>query len=318
MTEPTDERRPPPSPDGTSISFPCRRCRYEIRGISLEGRCPECGEAIWRTLSERVDLTAAMIDPETCRRTGRVLPVVAGIVAATTTLSTLPPAAWPWTEPGGWLEASLGIGLSTSWWTTISTVLWTLSGLVAASAAISLGRGSFSEETPPVPALAGDLAKPLHRPRLLLWASAGGCLAAATVAAAPTPLRGFAGPLALAATGVGLLAAGLLAERLGPGSRRWRGGGDARQSPWLVAGSLAAAASISAGRQFLSGPGFAAPAALAELLAAALMFLAVVGGWYLAANLIWIGGDLRRRRPRLERMLAEGSVPPDEDRTRTR
>ena len=297
------------------MSFACRRCGYEIRGISLDGRCPECGEPIWRTLAERVDLSAAMIDPETCRRIGRLLPGIAVIVAVATTLAALPPVSWPWTASGGWLESTLGIGRSVPGWSMLSAVLWAGLGLASAVAAIALrevsaesdttDRGGMGESR----TLDPELARPLRRPRWLLSAGAGCCLAVAATGPDWTPFEAFAGPTALAAMGLLLLASGLLGERLGPGSRRWRGSGAARQSPWLVVGSLAAAAGLSALSEVPARNGFEDLAALAGLLSAALMLLAVLGGWYLTANLIWIGSDLRRRRPRLERMLAEASTP---------
>lgn len=324
MTEPTDDRRPTPAPDGSPISFPCRRCRYEIRGISLEGLCPECGEPIWRTLAEQVDLTAAMIDPETCRRTGRLLPVAAVLVAATMALAALPPAVWPWTGAGGWLAATAGIGPASPAWAIASAILWATAGIAAGIVAAGLRDGPMRPPSPAAPptrspagsprrAIPRELARPLRRPRVLLALAAGLCLATAASGVAG-PRSGLGGPFAILASGVLLLAAGLLAERLGPGSRRWRGGGAARQSPWLVVGSLATAAGLAVAGAALEKWGLEDPAALAGLLAAATMLLAIVGGLYLAANLLWVAGDLRRRRPRLERMLAEAGAGTSRDR----
>ena len=40
--------RPPPDPilDIAAPGLLCGRCRYELRGLSTRGKCPECGELI--------------------------------------------------------------------------------------------------------------------------------------------------------------------------------------------------------------------------------------------------------------------------------
>ena len=307
MNESNDDRGSASADEARSIAFPCRRCRYEIRGISLDGRCPECGEPIWRTLAESVDLSAASIDPETCRRIGKVLPLVAVVAVAATILVALPPGLWPWTFSGSWLERVLGVGARSPTWIGVATALWSAMATTALLAVVGLREGGgsrigFSERR--------LLDRPLRRPRILLLVGAAICgAAAATTAlehAGSGPPRGIAGPIGVAATGVLLLAAGLLAGRLGPGSRRWRSGGQARQSPWLVVGSLVAASGLSVLQRVLDAAGMIDLAAGATLLAAASMLLVVVGGIYLGVNLLWIAGDLRRRRPHLERLLRTG------------
>jgi hypothetical protein len=290
------------------IAFPCRRCRYEIRGISLDGRCPECGEPIWRTLAERVDLSAAFIDPATCARTGRLLPLVAAGVIAASVLVGASPAVWPWTIPGGSLDSALGLGDGSSGWVRGATVFWALIGIACGVAAAGLRDGAGTETIDP---RSPRTSPPLRRPRILLWGASGLCLGTAVAMGGWVPIPRISGLIAFAATGVLLLAVGLLSERLGPGSRRWRGGGSARQSPWLVAGSLAMAAGLSAVHQVVDGVGRADAATLVALLTGASMLLVAVGGLYLGANLLWIAGDLRRRRPRLERLLAGGDASVD-------
>lgn len=38
---------------------PCQKCGYNLRGLSPEGRCPECGSAIWPSLSAPPQLAMA-------------------------------------------------------------------------------------------------------------------------------------------------------------------------------------------------------------------------------------------------------------------
>src|SRR5689334_15686 len=35
---------------------PCEKCSYELRGLSVEGRCPECGGAIEASVRESMNL----------------------------------------------------------------------------------------------------------------------------------------------------------------------------------------------------------------------------------------------------------------------
>jgi hypothetical protein len=44
----------PPVPTVVETDTPCRKCQYNLRGLSSEGRCPECGSAVG--LSLRGDL----------------------------------------------------------------------------------------------------------------------------------------------------------------------------------------------------------------------------------------------------------------------
>lgn len=37
----------------------CRRCRYLLRGLSVDGRCPECGLEVWETVLDLIDPAAS-------------------------------------------------------------------------------------------------------------------------------------------------------------------------------------------------------------------------------------------------------------------
>lgn len=44
MTSPLNPAIPvPPLPTAVDQDIPCRKCSYNLRGLSIEGRCPECG-----------------------------------------------------------------------------------------------------------------------------------------------------------------------------------------------------------------------------------------------------------------------------------
>ncbi len=79
----------------SAFSVPCARCGYDLRGLSAEGRCPECGEAIERSLRAERLIFADPVWLERIRRGTRVMiaallvlagvgvvGVVAGLVAA--------------------------------------------------------------------------------------------------------------------------------------------------------------------------------------------------------------------------------------------
>lgn len=46
-----------------SISLPCARCGYDMRGLAADGDCPECGEPIRLTIIEVVDPAARRLEP---------------------------------------------------------------------------------------------------------------------------------------------------------------------------------------------------------------------------------------------------------------
>ena len=46
-----------------SISLPCARCGYDMRGLAADGDCPECGEPIRLTIIEVIDPAARRLEP---------------------------------------------------------------------------------------------------------------------------------------------------------------------------------------------------------------------------------------------------------------
>jgi hypothetical protein len=49
MTEPA-EPTPPPAPQTVDFCLPCVKCWYDLRGIGVRERCPECGTPVSRTM----------------------------------------------------------------------------------------------------------------------------------------------------------------------------------------------------------------------------------------------------------------------------
>lgn len=55
--------QPPSSPPDAQLvaEIHCRRCAYDLRGLSLDGRCPECGLEIWLSVQDAVDPAASKL-----------------------------------------------------------------------------------------------------------------------------------------------------------------------------------------------------------------------------------------------------------------
>ncbi|MBL9120923.1 MAG: hypothetical protein JNL80_13510 [Phycisphaerae bacterium] len=46
-----------------ATTLPCRRCRYDLRGLTADTRCPECGLEVLETVAARVDPELALLPP---------------------------------------------------------------------------------------------------------------------------------------------------------------------------------------------------------------------------------------------------------------
>jgi len=283
---------PPSSPPEAVLgaSLPCRRCRYETRGLPPEGACPECGEPIWRTIAQAVDLSAAALHPKVARRLAFMLPVLAlGMV-----LVMLAAIA----GEGPWLTFDRGDLARSRPWNQVILGVSIVGGCLLLAASLGLRDRPADESIRPGPAS----PDPLEFPRRLLmvvalaWLAAVGASLEATFAVPGGLVR------ALLLGGV-LLGVGLVAERLGPSSRLWRTAGVARQGPWVLVSTIAVAL-VAAGLTRIAVLTDLEEAAVALGLAASVaMLLAGVGTLYLGLNLLWIARDLFRRRPAIERLL---------------
>lgn len=65
--EPAREQHGAPGADGLGIALrgdlPCYQCRYNLRGLSIRDKCPECGSAVRATILYQVDPLADEFQP---------------------------------------------------------------------------------------------------------------------------------------------------------------------------------------------------------------------------------------------------------------
>lgn len=94
-------------------SLPCVVCRYDLRGVTIRGVCPECGTAVRATILARVDPHAAELQPISPGRarivsTGLVLWVAAMTLAVIVCwISAIGQGIDIWAEPGAMAGAAL-------------------------------------------------------------------------------------------------------------------------------------------------------------------------------------------------------------------
>lgn len=126
---------PAPSPDrDTTVDhdLPCTRCGYNLRTLSLDARCPECGQLVDISLAEHAALKLHSKSPAYLRRLawGLIL-----CIAATLPLAL---AAGAWEDPaliavallsgpGGAKVSVMAIGVSVHRWVPVAQVLGGLS-----------------------------------------------------------------------------------------------------------------------------------------------------------------------------------------------
>lgn len=303
MDRPSDqpaERSAAAPRSAIGIPLPCHRCGYETRGLDPGAVCPECGEPVWRSIAEAVDLVPVPIDERSSRLLALCFEALAATVVIASIATVLPPASW---IPMAWWD-EIAASLGRSWVHLFQWVAKVASATIGLSAALLWwgDRGS--------PLASAMLALPR---RLLLLGGVPWVLALMALQV------GRLSPIATTAVagttlGVVLLAASLAAERVGPVSRRWRTGGGAIQRPWAMIAALAVGLASLGVRGAIevagAGPGGGPASALAEgvwvvaaFVSVLSMLLVFVGSAYLAVNLHWIARDLRRRRPALDRLI---------------
>src|SRR4051794_22280378 len=96
----------------------CRRCGYDLRSLSAEGRCPECGLEIWQSVQHTVDPAASRLPQlRNPRAVGDgLLALTIGMLVGTLLLAARPLAIEiDSLDPRGVLNVSQYVPRSFSW-----------------------------------------------------------------------------------------------------------------------------------------------------------------------------------------------------------
>lgn len=266
----------------------CSGCGYDLRGLGLEGRCPECGRPVMRSVLDVVDPAASLFPVvRRPRLVGDVLVLVVGLillaVAADATLR------------------GIGVARGAARWPSVSaTWLPGVAALLAVLPALLLAPPRGNEEA---------IRRAVHRLALGLagWGAGlalGGWAARRGGGAAELAIVGLG--LRWGALIIALFALRQVVQVAGERSRQFRTARGGRQR---IRDLVFAAAAGGIGEAVLVGAGMVAgPAAdAAGLLGAALLlvsqFMLVVGFVYLLVNVGWIRRALRKPPPTLAELL---------------
>jgi hypothetical protein len=98
----------------------CARCRYNLRGLSVRGRCPECGMSVRGTILAKVDPAASELQPIT-------FPTLVGIGLLVWPLGALLATVCVW-----WLRAAEMFSLPNPEWLPLGVVAGVLASAVGA------------------------------------------------------------------------------------------------------------------------------------------------------------------------------------------
>lgn len=98
----------------------CARCRYNLRGLSVRGRCPECGMSVRGTILAKVDPAASELQPIP-------FPTLVGIGLLVWPLGALLAAACVW-----WLRGAEMFSLPQPEWLPLGVVAGVLASAVGA------------------------------------------------------------------------------------------------------------------------------------------------------------------------------------------
>lgn len=275
-----------------ATSLPCRGCRYDLRGLHADGRCPECSLEVLETIADRVDPELALLQPlKHPRLAGGSLLVLAvalstatigtSVSAAAIILSRLPRDGWRGVL-GQWLPPSMPVRLY---------ALAPIAIAVASFAAIALVHwGSYRT-----------------RRRYILLFGLGAWLVAACL---------YPEGVVLALTGVAamltLSGLGPIVSDLGRRSRTYR----QKVASQQAIGPLTAA--IGVGVLSLVGADLFLPligteaASQLRVVASVSLLMTAVGFLYLLLNAIWIWRALWGWQPLLQRVLDRETTPAPE------
>ncbi len=266
-----------------STALPCKGCRYDLRGLHADGRCPECGLEVIESIAQRVDPELAFLPPlPHARIAGSSLLIVTCAMATATVVTTLsaasiwlarlPPDVWR-DALAQWLPPTLSLQLAAIPPAAIG---------VATLAALGLVRwGGYRSAR-----------------RYLLLFGLGAWLIASSLPPEELPLA-----LSGAAAMISLIGLGPIVTSLGKRSRTYRLTTRAQQTIGPLTSAIAVAVlSLLVARWLDPIPNFVSSATL-RLIATVSLGMAVVGFLYLVLNGFWIWKALWWWQPLLERVL---------------
>ena len=287
-----------PSDDGPVLDshVACARCSYDLAGMHVLGRCPECGLEIVATL-------AASSDPEASQLAEPVRPVAASsailALAAAPFLALVVQGSGPAMRL---LDAWAGRGASPP--AQVERPSWLVSGVVLLAAAMIAAHGLSARRNPMLRATIG----PRRVGRIVVAYGVWGALLVAAFVASlfdAMQLHSFAYFVAAAQLLPATLSLGFLGPafgRVGALSRTYREAKHGRQSAELVTVTMAASITLNIAGPGLQGLGMRDAADVAAVLSLVLGALTVLGLAYLVANAWVVGTALRRPRVDLERL----------------
>jgi hypothetical protein len=201
--------RPPPAPGLTVVGDRrCLRCGYALRGLPVDGTCPECGLAV-RLPRGQVDAPLSEM-PESVIRRLRLGSILTTIVLLTFIVFEIGPAVLPssaWLRPGAVLVVRLLIALA--WWGAV----WLVTPALRHPAAIILGFGRTGRlrlavrllQVGWVAAAGAALLFDSARTRLAHWARDDAAESALSLALWGMPICTVAGSLNLPIPFIGIL-----------------------------------------------------------------------------------------------------------------
>ena len=277
----------------------CRQCGYDLRGLGVDGACPECGHAIWDTVRWVVDPALhrlpALRNP---RRVGDALVLIVACLWAALLLVVARPAALA-------IDALRPVGQGAAEWAPPQlTAVAGAMVLLALWPAVVLAPPRGEEATGVVPPairllLIGLVA--LGSLLLLGWFGAHGRIFSILAYRLPT----------VACAIVVLIALRRVLVVIGERSREFRTARGGRQR---IPAMIAATAGVGLGQvvrlaaELLQGSGWgprivAALDTLGMVVGWISILMLIVGMCYLLVNASWIRTALRRPPPTLEDLL---------------
>jgi hypothetical protein len=288
----TSMRPAHPSDDGPVLDahVTCVRCRYDLAGTHVLGKCPECGLEVLATV-------AAHGDPDVAHLAAPEAPRAASAAVVAVTVAPLVALLLQGSGPAMRTVDAL-VGRGSSFPSQVERPSWLVTALALGAAAVVFARGFSAQANPTLRASVGAVR--VRRLAGALWAWAA-VLAAAFVLSFST--LGTAWSFSYAVLAAQMLPCGWLLVALAPVlgragalSRAYREARHGKQGAELV--SLTA---VAANTLYVAGPAIDAAlggdwATVGMGLAATLFFLTALGLAYLVGNGWVIATALRRPR----------------------